>query len=107
MTGRTARQRALDGALKTLVPGAPLSDMEPIRKAASARRLRSLPPTVAAWLAIVAHIRHRHTDYDALMDEGYDREAARHFTVEKINHVLTGWRAKRLLNAGEDDPGIP
>lgn len=103
MAHNTARQRALSRALTALVPGAPYSDMEPIRQAASARHLRLLPPAIAAWLAIVAHVRHRHTDYDALLEEGYGREAARHFTTAQINGVLTDWRASRLLDPGAED----
>ena len=47
-------------------------------------------------------MRHVHTDYDALLADGYDRDAARFFVVDRINEVLTGWRATRLLDP--DDP---
>lgn len=107
MTARTGRQRALAKALSTLVPGAPYADMEPIRKAASARHLRTLPPAVAAWLAIIAHIRHRHTNYDELLAEGYDRESARHFTADQINSVLTDWRASRFLDPDSPNDIMP
>jgi hypothetical protein len=99
----TARQRAIDRALTLLLPQAPFADTEPIREQAGARHLKTLPPAIAVWLAAVAHIRHEHTDYESLLDEGYDREAARHFVVDEINAVLTRWRATRLLDA--DDGG--
>ncbi len=66
--------------------------------------MKTLPPPIAVWLAAVAHVRHQHTDYDALRDEGYDKESARFFVLEAINRKLTEWRATRLLNPDEEDP---
>ncbi|MCO6049978.1 DUF2293 domain-containing protein [Mesorhizobium sp. RP14(2022)] len=99
----THRQRALAKALTALLPMAPYSDIEQIRLDSSAPHLRALPPTIAVWLATVAHVRHQHTDYDALMDDGYDRDSARFFVVDDINRVLTGWRATRLLDPDVED----
>jgi hypothetical protein len=98
----TSRQRAVAKALSALLPMAPYSDTEPIREAALSARLKTLPPTIAVWLATVAHVRHEHTAYDRLLAEGYDRDSARFFVVDEINAVLTRWRATRLLDA--DDP---
>lgn len=97
MTASTARQRAVGKALAALVPYAPLADTQKIREGANDRNLRDLPPSVAVWLSTVAHVRHVHTEYDALLEEGYDRDAARFFVVDAINRVLTSWRATRLL----------
>lgn len=99
----TGRQRAVAKALTALLPMAPYSETELIRAAANAPHLRSLPPAIAVWLATVAHVRHRHTDYDALLAEGYDRDAARFFVVDETNAVLTRWRATRLLDPEESD----
>lgn len=104
MTPRTARQKAVARALTLLLPAASYSDTEPIRAAALESRFRSLPASVAVWLATVAHVRHVHTEYDALLADGYDRDAARFFVVDTINDVLTRWRATRLLDA--EDPDI-
>ena len=82
---------------------APYADMETIRADAGAVHMKTLPPSVAVWLATVAHVRHAHTDYEKLMAEGYDRDAARFFVIDEINGVLTRWRATRLLEA--DDLG--
>jgi hypothetical protein len=101
MSARTGRQRAIAKALTALLPIAPYSDIEAIREAALARKMRELPPSIAVWIATVAHVRHVHTQYDELLDEGYDRDAARHFVVDEINAVLTGWRATRLVEEGE------
>jgi len=103
MTASTRRQRAIAKALTLLLPAAPYADTEPIRDAALARKMRDLPPSIAVWLATIAHIRHEHTDYDRLLAEGYDREAARFFVIDAINDVLTRWRATRLLEADDED----
>ncbi|MCR4266079.1 DUF2293 domain-containing protein [Nitratireductor sp. ZSWI3] len=101
----TARRRAVDKALTLLLPWAPFADAEAIRRLADDRKLRTLPPAIAVWLAAVTHIRHEHTGYDALLGEGYERDAARHFVVDDINAVLTRWRATRLLDPEEGDIG--
>lgn len=103
MTASTQRQRAVAKSLTLLLPAAPYSDTEPIRAAALERKLRELPPSIAVWLATIAHIRHMHTEYDRLLAEGYDRDAARFFVVDDINAVLTRWRATRLLDTDDDE----
>lgn len=100
---QTAHRRAVSRALSTLLPQAPYADIERIRALANDRKLRTLPSSVAVWLATVAHVRHVHTDYDALLAEGYDRDSARFFVVDEINAVLTRWRATRLLDPEEDE----
>lgn len=104
MKAATSRQRAIAKALTALLPMAPYADIEAIREAALARKMRELPPSIAVWIATIAHVRHVHTPYDGLLAEGYDRDSARHFVVDDINRVLTRWRAKRLLEA-EDENG--
>lgn len=99
----TKRRKAISEALTLLLPGAPYADIEAIRAEAGARHMRELPPSIAVWLATVAHVRHQHTDYDALLAEGYDRDAARFFVVERTNEVLTAWRATRLLDPDDED----
>lgn len=103
MTIATARRRALAKALTLLLPMAPYADIEAIRGAAGARDRRQLPASLAVWLTAIAHIRHVHTDYDRLLAEGYDRDAARFFVVDQINETLTHWRATRLLEIDDDE----
>jgi hypothetical protein len=57
------------------------------------------------WLAATSHIRHRHTDYDALLAEGYDRDAARFFVIDMANDTLTAWGATRLIDPKDDESG--
>ncbi len=52
---------------------------------------RSLEPR-AIELAVVAHIRHAHTNYDALLMQGTDRLDARMLVREKIERIATKWR---------------
>jgi hypothetical protein len=100
----TNRQRAIAKALTALVPLAPYADAETIRAESNKPHLKALPPSVAVWLATVAHVRHAHTEYDRLIDEeGYDRDSARFFVIDEINAVLTRWRATRLLEPDDEE----
>lgn len=102
----TERRKAIARALTLTIPRAPFLDAEAIREAAGARHMRGLPPATALWLAAVAHIRHAHTEYDALMDEGYGRDAARFFVLDDINAVLDRWGATRHLDADASDEPV-
>ena len=99
----TGRRRAIAKALTALLPLAPYADMEKIRADAGSVHMKTLPPTIAVWLATIAHIRHVHTEYEKLLGEGYDRDSARFFVIEQTNMVLTRWRATRLLDADDED----
>lgn len=99
----TGRRRAIAKALTALLPLAPYADTEAIRAEAGGHGFRTLPPSVAVWLATVAHVRHVHTDYDNLLAEGYDRDSARFFVIDQINETLTRWRATRLLDTDDAD----
>lgn len=98
----TNRQKAIVRALRDLIPKAPFADFEPITLAARARHMRNLTPVNATFLATVAHIRHVHTDYDALRDEGYDHDSARFFVADEIDEVLTEWGSPRGLDDATD-----
>ncbi len=64
--------------------------------------MRELLPVNGAFLAAVSHIRHQHTDYDDLLDEGYDRDSARFFVADAINEKLQEWGCARTLEGEED-----
>lgn len=102
MTPHSGRRRAIAKALTALLPMAPYADMEVIRTDAGAPHLKTLPPSIAVWLATVAHVRHAHTGYEQLLAESYDRDAARFFVINEINAVLTRWRATRLLDPDDE-----
>lgn len=42
-------------------------------------------------LAVIAHVRHKHTAYDALLRAGTDRDAARKLTRKKIEATIKAW----------------
>lgn len=46
----------------------------------------------AITLAVRAHIRHRHTNYDSLLNRGMDRTEARRVVAEKVGEVEARWR---------------
>jgi hypothetical protein len=45
----------------------------------------------AVHLAVVAHIRHRETDYDELLVQGIDRHSARAHVRDDLDRVLARW----------------
>ncbi len=63
--------------------------------------LRAAAPDKAAWLSLVAYIRHVLTDYDDLLAGGYDVDSARHFVAGEMAAVLDRWGARRRLDAAD------
>lgn len=102
MTGGTKRQKEMRKGLRALLPRVPMADAEAILDIALAGHLKHLPPSIALWQAVTSHIRHDKTDYDALLDDGYDRDAARFFVIDDINAVLQDWGSARRLEADEE-----
>ena len=98
---RTRRQKDIARHLRALAPMMPMADFNAVMEGAVAGHLRHLPPSIAVWQALTSHVRHAHTDYDALLDEGYDRDAARHFVVDDMNDQLAVWGASRTV--GEEN----
>ncbi len=49
----------------------------------------------AVRLAVVAHIRHRETEYDELLARGHDRSEARAKVEESVRLVLKRWEAQK------------
>jgi hypothetical protein len=48
----------------------------------------------AILLAVIAHIRHRETDYDELLGRGWERSDARSAVAESIDEVLNRWHGE-------------
>lgn len=99
----TERQRRIAKILTETLPRVPFIDAEAIRLHAGSRHLRELSPQAALWLAAIAHIRHAHTAYDALRDEGYGKEEARFFVVDETNAVLDRWGSTRHLSSEPEE----
>lgn len=92
-------------ALRALAPHTPFADAQDVLARAAKGTLRALTPNAAVWLALTSHVRHRYTDYDRLLIEGYDRDAARYFVAEETGQQLTAWGCTRpLLDEAAEQP---
>ena len=65
----------------------------------TSKGLRHATAETAAWLSLVAYVRHALTEYDDLLAQGYDQESARFFVAAAIDAVLNSWGARRKLAA--------
>ena len=98
------RREAIESAVRILAPRIPRHEFEAVTDhALGSRGLHTASPEAAAWLSLVAYIRHRLTDYDALLDEGYDQDSARFFVLDDINDTLERWGSPRRVEP-EDEP---
>ena len=100
----TKRQQELRKALRLSAPLIPYDEAMAVLAEAGSARMKRLPPAIALWLTLTAHVRHRHTEYDALLAEGYERDAARHFVIDATDAKLTEWGCARRVadDAAED-----
>ncbi len=97
------RRVAIEQALRRLAPRIPRHELDAVLDhALDSPGLRAAAAENAAWLSLVAYIRHVLTDYDELLAGGYDIESARHFVADDIDAVLAGWGAGRRL-AGDPE----
>lgn len=98
IAARPAGEPQVEDALRHLAPRIPTHEFEAvIDHARDSRGLRGASPENAAWLSLVAYVRHVFTDYDDLLRQGYDQESARFFVAEAMQEVLTAWGARRPL----------
>jgi hypothetical protein len=97
------RREAIESAIRILAPRIPRHEFEAVTDhALGSRGLYGASPEAAAWLSITAYIRHRMTDYDSLLEEGYDVESARFFVLDDMNAILEEWASPRRV-MGEDE----
>ena len=103
--GRTINRReAVESAVRILAPRIPRHEFEAVADhALISRGLHNASPEAAAWLSLVSFIRHRLTDYDALLDDGYDAESARFFVLDDLNAVLIEWGSPRRVDGEEPE----
>ncbi len=88
----------IEEALRHLAPEMPEYEAGAIADhAMDCRGLNTASPQAAAWLSMVAFVRHALTEYDSLLEEGYDRDSARHFVAADIQAVLKEWGVRRPL----------
>ncbi|MBD8907086.1 DUF2293 domain-containing protein [Methylorubrum zatmanii] len=104
------RRSVVAEALTRLAPRLPDFEAEAVLdRAMRSPGLRGAVPETAAWLALTAFARHTFTEYDDLLDDGYDRDSARHFVLDDMNAVLAEWGCRRRVSeeAQEDIPDDP
>ena len=97
-----SKRTVIEDALRRLAPKIPSHEFGAVvDHALDSRGLRPASPETAAWLSLVAYVRHRLTEYDDLLAQGYDQDSARFFVAEPIEEVLAAWGVRRKL--GTDD----
>lgn len=90
----------IEDALRYLAPRIPAHEFGAIiDHARDSRGLKGASPETAAWLSLVAYVRHTFTEYDDLLRQGYDRDSARFFVADAMQDVLAGWGVRRPLVA--------
>jgi len=83
-----------------LFPGCPAHELATIAEHTAARGSGRVGRTeagrnleeLALTAAVVAAVRHKHTEYDKLLERGMDRATARQTVGDKIEEILAAWR---------------
>lgn len=95
-----AKRSDIEAALRRLAPKIPPHEFAAvIDHARDSPGLRVGSPENAAWLSLVAYVRHALTDYDDLLAQGYDQDSARFFIAEEMQAVMAEWGVKRKLGS--------
>jgi hypothetical protein len=95
-----AKRTEVEIALRHLGPRIPSYEFGAIvDHALISRGLRQASAETAAWLSLVAYVRHAFTEYDGLLSQGYDQESARFFVAAEIDAILNSWGVRRRLTA--------
>ena len=97
-----ARDR-FEEALGQVFPRMPLDDVKRVLQHALKKRSGRVGRTEThslehkAKLAVLAHIRHRYTNYDQLLNDGKDRDNARSVVLGDVNDISTKWGGPSLV----------
>jgi hypothetical protein len=95
-----AKRSDIEQALRRLAPKIPPHEFGAvIDHALDSPGLRTASAESAAWLSLVAYLRHAFTDYDELLAQGYDQDSARFFVAGEMQAVLEDWGVRRKLAA--------
>jgi hypothetical protein len=95
-----AKRADIEIALRRLAPRIPSHEFGAVvDHAVDSPGLNVASPETAAWLSLVAYIRHVFTDYDELLREGYDQDSARFFVAAETTTVLSEWGVRRRLSS--------
>ncbi len=97
-----AKRRDIEIALRRLAPRIPAHEFAAVvDHAVDSPGLKPASPETAAWLSLVAYVRHVFTDYDELLVQDFDQDSARHFVADEIAAVLNDWGVRRRLSADD------
>jgi len=97
-----AKRGKVESALRLLAPRIPSHEFRAVvDHAIDSPGLKVALPESAAWLSLVAYVRHVFTDYDEILTQGYDVDSARFFVADEINAVLEGWGVRRRVETEE------
>ena len=97
-----AKRTEIEGSLSGLAPRIPKHEFEAtVDHAMASKGLSHASAETAAWLSLVAYVRHALTEYDDLLAQGYDHESARFFVAADINTILNSWGIRRKLTAAD------
>jgi hypothetical protein len=98
-TRPVAKRSEIELAVRRLAPRIPPHELESVvDHALASRGLKSASAEAAAWLSLVAYVRHVFTEYDELLAQGYDQDSARFFVAADIQATLDGWGVQRRLD---------
>lgn len=90
------RRPAIEAALRRLAPKIPPHEFGAVvDHALDSAGLKTAAPEQAAWLSLVAYVRHVFTDYDELLTQGYDQASARFFVAREMEAKLAEWGVRR------------
>jgi hypothetical protein len=86
--------------IRALFPGCPSAEASAVAEHSAQRGSGRVGRTAAGRklddqalsLAVIAAVRHRHTNYDHLLAEGVDRATARHRVADQVEEMLAQWR---------------
>jgi len=93
-----AKRSDIEAALRRLAPRMPAHEFgSVVDHAVDSPGLKAAMPESAAWLSLVAYVRHTLTEYDDLLEQGYDQDSARHFVLGEMEEILAGWAVRRKL----------
>jgi hypothetical protein len=93
-----SKRSEIEAALRRLAPNIPPHELSAVvDHAVDSPGLKAGAAESAAWLALVAYVRHVFTDYDELLASGYDQDSARFFVLDEINATLAAWGVRRRL----------
>ncbi len=97
-----AKRSDIEEALRRLAPKIPPHEFGAvIDHARDSPGLQAASAESAAWLSLVAYLRHAFTDYDELLAQGYDRDSARFFVADDMAALLEDWGVRRKLGTAD------